>query len=248
MPAVRLYVINLKSAEERWRKIAAGAADAGLEIARIDAVDGNACPVSEWKGFDRGAFARWHGRRPLAGEYGCYRSHVAALEAFLADGGEWALIGEDDIEFEPDFASRADALTRCVSGADLINLHSFRRAGFFTYAETGFGDAVGRAAFGPQGSSACYAVSRSGAKKILLGLQRCFLPLDVAMERGWALGTENFSVKANLATLGKVAKHSQIGSTGAYGRTKPAAYRRLQAFGFRAAEFYRRLEYALQFR
>lgn len=248
MPAVRLYVINLKQAEERWAKVAANAEAAGLAIARIEAVDGNAFAPPDWEGFDRRAFTLWHGRRPLPGEYGCYRSHLAALETFLADGGDWALIAEDDAEFHHDIVPRTEALIARLPQAEIIRLFSFRHAGFFVWARTAFGDGIGRAAFGPQGSSLCYAVSRPAAAKLLASLQPCFLPLDVAMERGWANGVKTFSARGNLAALSIQAHSSQIGGRFHYGVTKLPAVLRLPALAFRTLEFIRRLEYAIRFR
>lgn len=226
----------------------ASAAAAGLNAIRIDAVDGQACPPADWRGLDRRAFALWHGRRPLPGEYGCYRSHLAALETFLADGGEWALIAEDDAEFEPDIALRTMALVKRLPQAEIIRLLSKRSIGFFVWARSEHGDGIGRAAFGPQGGLTVYAVSRAGAAKLLAAMNRCFLPFDVAMERGWAHGAKIVSTSANLARLGAHSGESQIAGRPQYRHTKLPAVLRLPALAFRIVEFVRRLEYAIRFR
>ena len=79
--ALRFFVINLDRSTERWHEIAQSAADIGVDVTRVPGTDGAAIPVAEWRDVDHDRFRRSHGRIILPGEYGCYRSHLAALQA-----------------------------------------------------------------------------------------------------------------------------------------------------------------------
>ena len=102
----RVRVITLSRRGDRW----AGFQQRLLEIAggwpfvateRQTAVDGHACLPPPWFHAGKGA-------------WGCYRSHLRAIEDAIQDGVESLLLLEDDAEFIPGFATAAPEFMRRV--------------------------------------------------------------------------------------------------------------------------------------
>ncbi len=82
------FLINLDNSRDRYARAATALAAAGLEFARVEAVDGRSDPPRVAPGF---------GRQVSGSEQGCRASHKVALEAFLAGDAPMAAIFEDDI-------------------------------------------------------------------------------------------------------------------------------------------------------
>lgn len=242
---LRCYVINLDRAPERWRRISQRADAADIELTRVRGVDGASAGLGESREADQAKFELLNGRFMLPGEYGCYQSHLAALRQFLSDGGEAAIILEDDVEIDAALPLRAAAILDAAPRAGLVRLLSHRNVGFRRRFTSALGDAFGRAALGPQGSAACYLVRRQGAAQLLRALVPMKLPYDVALERGWANGVETYSTGKNLVELGPLMAASQIASRAAYASTKKPTYRRIPAFVFRAGDLVLRLIYSM---
>jgi glycosyl transferase family 25 len=112
---------------------------------------------------------------------------------------------------------------------------------FKVFATSSFGDEIGRAGHGPQGSAACYAVTRAGAGKLLVCLQRMKYPWDIALERGWAMQAEIFATRVNVVAPGRHG--TTIATRSVYRDTKFKKWRRLKAYAERFLESARRLRY-----
>lgn len=243
--SVRIYVINLDRSIPRWERISAQARDMGLDVVRVVAVDGATVSPEDWIDTDPRQFSRMHGRYMLPGEYGCYRSHLQALQQ-IADGddNEISLIVEDDIDLQPDLVSRAIAIHQALPKAGLVKLFNHRTRGFRPKAVSTLGDAVGRCLHGPQGSAACYFVTRVAARKLLTTLGVMKLPYDIAMERGWDSGVETYTVRDKLTGLGPLYRQTAIAHVAQYRKTKATRLRRVSTHLFRARDYLCRLAYA----
>jgi glycosyl transferase family 25 len=242
---IEIYLINIGRAEDRLRTIQQQSLEFGISVERVEGVDGAQLPQDQWVGVDHDRFQSRHGRVILPGEYGCYRSHLMALERFLADGGEQALIIEDDISLDNEFLDRAMAVKATVPNADVIKLVNHRWNGFRPFSRSDKGDIVGRCLFGPQGSTACYLVTRRGAEKIVRSLAIMSLPWDVAIERGWDIGISIWSTRANIVGFSPLQRTTMIGWRRDYKAAKSSALRRVPAHIFRTVDFFRRLVYVL---
>lgn len=97
---------------------------------------------------DDAAFRRNTGRLMLPGEYGCYRSHIKALNAFLATADDLALIVEDDVELCADLRDRVQAAFEAVTDAGVIKFFNHRVVGFRKTNTSSRGDDIGRAIHG----------------------------------------------------------------------------------------------------
>lgn len=241
---VRIYAINMDRSIDRWEELCEQAAQLGLELQRIEAIDGAKVAQDERVDWDEPAFKLNTGRDMLPGEYGCYHSHLKALSAFVDSGLPAGVIIEDDIALIADLPARAVAALEAVPHADLIKFFNHRMVGFRHYVTTSQGDRIGRAFHGPAGSAACYVVTRAGATKLLDRLRIMEYPLDIALERGWATGTEVFTVHRDIVRSKRPP--STIATRAVYRTKKFAWWRRLPTHWIRARDYISRLKYTLQ--
>lgn len=241
---IRIYAINLDRSIERWDALSSQAADMSLDLLRIPGIDGAALAANARIDYDEDAFRRKNGRRLLAGEYGCYRSHLKALSAFLETGDAVGIIVEDDLVLTEDLCRRTAAAFEACPEADVIKLFNHRVVWFRHYCTSSLGDEIGRAAHGPQGSAACYGVSRAGAAKLVEKLRRMEYPWDVALERGWATGIEIYTMRADVAKT--TEEDTTIASRETYRSTKFPWWKRLNTYGLRFIDDAKRLGYALR--
>ncbi|WP_449091799.1 glycosyltransferase family 25 protein [Rhizobium sp. A41-96] len=245
MQPIPVYLINIDRAADRLAEIERQSGEFGFRFERINGVDGALVPRDQWIDVDHARFERRHGRTILSGEYGCYRSHLAALRKFLASGDDMALVIEDDVALDADFLTRAVATKEAAPTADLIKLVNHRWRGFRATANSRKGDVVGRCLFGPQGSTACYLVTRKGAEKIVKALAVMSLPWDVAIERGWDMHASIFTTNANIVGFSRLQRSTMIGWRRDYRAAKASPWRRIPAHLFRTLDFFRRIAYIL---
>ena len=157
-----IFAINLDRETGRWSELLASAEAAGLTLQRIAAIDGRALAKKDWTEIDLPTARKLSGRDILPGEYACYRSHIQALETFLADGSAYGLIVEDDILFGENTRRRIEAIIAAVPDFDVIKLVNNRMGLFLRAVETTEGDEIGRTLHGWPGSAAAYLVTRRG--------------------------------------------------------------------------------------
>ncbi|MBB4955554.1 glycosyl transferase family 25 [Agrobacterium vitis] len=244
-----VYVINLARSVDRWQAMAQSAADNQVSLIRVDAVDGRSVARQQWQDIDIKRFGRRNGRTVLPGEYGCYQSHLRALEAFVESGLPAGIILEDDVELVPEFDAKVRAILAVLPQTSLVKLVHHRAGGFLQVATTPHDVRVGACAFGPEGSSAAYALTRSAALKLLVGLKPMSLPFDVALGRGWAMDIAVYNVAHNLLRFAQDRQlPTDVGTTSDYKASKWKKWRRIPAYLFRAHENNLRIIHALRCR
>jgi glycosyl transferase, family 25 len=101
MKGMRAWVINLDRSPQRLAGISQQLQTLGLPWQRVPAVDARALTPEEAAQLDEAAFRARHGMPPLAGELGCYLSHVKVMRAFLATDDAFAVVLEDDVRLHP---------------------------------------------------------------------------------------------------------------------------------------------------
>ncbi len=242
---IQAYVINLKDSAQRREAVAASARKAGVAVRFVEAVDGRALALGEWRGFDRTGFILRHGRTPLGAEYGCYMSHLRALDRIVADGADYAVIAEDDVVFLDGFAERLAAIAQAAPTNAVVKLMNHRTKGFLEKVRTGAGDSVGRCMHGPNGSAIAYLLTPGAAAALRAGLLPMRLPYDIALERDWNHGVRVLTVRDAL-----VAPSPQTPSTihvpnDGYRATKLFVPLRLPAAIFRGYDYAMRSAYAV---
>ncbi|HET9068364.1 MAG TPA: glycosyltransferase family 25 protein [Amaricoccus sp.] len=167
------YLINLGRAPERWASMARIAAERGLALERIEAVDGR-----DPAALAASAAAADSGLTPA--EVGCFESHRAAWARVAAGEAPFGLVLEDDV-FLGD-TGLLDGLAEAAAGLDLVKLNAHPR-GMLVHlvplARVG-GRALFRPAQGTSDSSA-YLISRTFAARALELHRGYRAPLDLAL-------------------------------------------------------------------
>ncbi|WP_245419715.1 glycosyltransferase family 25 protein [Phyllobacterium salinisoli] len=241
--SIPVYVINLDRSKERLTAIKDSAKQFGVVVRRVPAVDGRVLPQSALADLDVGAFKRLHGKNVMPAEIGCYFSHLKALQEIAQGDEPHAVVVEDDVEFTADFTPFVEALSR-VSGWDAVKLVNHRTPLFRRFRQVNAGYWIGRCSHGPLGSSAAYAVTREGAKKLLEALRPMRLPYDVALERGWSGDYAIFTTDKPLVSLSRQALSTIADGRAAYARAKLPAWKRIGTLMFRASDYLRRMWFA----
>lgn len=240
--------INLARSSERWSQISATVAGSGVVLERIDAIDGSTIAPADRVDFDEVRFARYHGRLVLDGEYGCYLSHLSALQNVVDRGHPVAIICEDDIGFTRGVAERVASLFEAVPEMELVKLINHRTAGFVSHGRSPLGDEFGRCIHGPQGSAACYAVSLSGARKLLAVLRPMWLPYDVAFDRGWSTGVNTYTTRVPLVDFLGNSMETTIATSVEYRQSKLPKVKQIVTALFRGLDYLRRGLYSFRTR
>lgn len=217
-----------------------------MKLERIEAVDGSTIPPADRANVDAFRFARYHGRTVLDGEYGCYMSHLAALQRVVDRDDDIAIITEDDIGFTRGLAERVRSVFDASPGMDLLKLFNHRTSGFVSHGRSALGDEFGRCMHGPQGSAACYAVTRAGAQKLLDELTPMWLPYDIAFERGWATGAATYTTRDPLVDFLGDAAASTIATREEYRNAKLPKLQQLPTALFRGADYVARSLYSFR--
>lgn len=245
MDMIGLYIINLDRSSARWDAILSQANKMGLRVERVSGVDGRDVDQNERVDVNESEFIRRNGRSLLPGEYGCYKSHIAVLEQFLLSSYPTAVVMEDDVEFPENFMPRLDAIHKNLPSAEIVKLLNHRAKGFRETTVTIYGDRIGRCIHGPQGSAACYMITRTAARKLLEKIKIMQYPYDIALERGWKTGVSIYTVQTNIAKLSKLSHGSQIADRDQYRAVKIRGVRRIATHMIRAIDYVRRIRYAL---
>lgn len=235
---IPVFVINLARSTARMKILQDSAAESDVNLTRVEAIDGRTVPQDEWVDVDIQEFRRRNGRELLPGEYGCYRSHIRALEAFLESNQSYGIVLEDDVRLDSKFLDRVEAIIDAVTDFDVVKLVNHRAVGFVHLLRTEEGDELGRTCFGPQGSAAAYLVSRDGAEKMLRHLRVMKLPWDVAMERYWRIDLDLLSARSDILQFSEQRANSEI--TVDYEGSKFGPIRRFQTFLSRTREHFGR--------
>lgn len=209
-----IFVINLASREERWESVQTASDQAGVKLVLIEAIDGRLVSPADWVDIDKDRFADNTAREIFPGEYGCYRSHILALETFIESEAPFGIILEDDVLPDADFLDRAHAIVKETVAFDVVKLVNHRAVGFISLSTTSKGDVIGRTLFGPQGSAAAYLVSREGAQKIVRSRKTMELPWDATLERYWENDTNVLTVKDNILPFSDDRQLSSIAPDG----------------------------------
>lgn len=244
MPII-VHTINLDRSKARWQAFSESAAAAGVDIARVPAVDGKAIAEGDRRDTDEKLFLRRNGRGMQPGEYGCYQSHLAALRAFLDGGERHGVIAEDDIQFPKDFRLRLDSVASALPEKSVVKLVNHRVRGFRPSFTAGV-DRIGRCLHGPNGSAACYLVDRPAAEALLARLRPMTLPYDIALERGWETGVATYTTERPLVHFGALVQQTEIATKADYRSRRLPEWQRLPTHLFRAADYARRVSYGLR--
>lgn len=118
---IKVYLINLDRSPDRLANAVKNLNRVGLSFERISAVDGTKLDMKNIDSFAvREAVEKnsWITQAVI----GCAISHYLAYDKFIASGGEWALILEDDVEL---LDGAVDVLNKAIEVASKTDIFSF---------------------------------------------------------------------------------------------------------------------------
>ncbi|AGS20915.1 glycosyltransferase family 25 protein [Rhizobium etli] len=177
---VNTYLINLDRAPLRRFRMERLLAGFGLAYERVAAVDGAAISLPH-PGFDEKSYLSRHGRRPNPFEIGCYLSHVECARRFLASNAEFALILEDDLDFDGDLPELLEAALRHQAHWDILRLSTVNSGRKHRVEPLTASRSLAIALTREKGSGA-YLINRQAAGWIAGALLPMRLPYDLAFD------------------------------------------------------------------
>ena len=210
--ALPLVYINLDEDEARRRGIESSFGAIGIVPERFAAVRWNRLSEPEQAAlYSASLNARSYVRPLVAGEKGCYASHIGCWQRLLDSTASALVVLEDDVLPQPGFAELVAAVANLPSGWDMVKLIGRDRerprerwplaAGFelVSYRRV-------------PSLTAGYVVSRSGAAKLLVSRRPFGRPIDVDLRQWWENRLRMRGVMPAAIALAPTEASSSIGA------------------------------------
>ena len=203
---MQAFLINLEKAKERLESCKNEFQKIGLAPFIVKAIDGENFSPSE-KEVSKFSYMLKHGKRINIREVACYSSHLKALKLFLETQEEYALICEDDIEFDIQFLNVLEKSIRTPIKFDILRLSGSENKNkekgnpiklYKIYEEFYLSLNL---TYKP--IAACYLINRKAAKSVVKNLHIMDLPYDYALDRDWLLGVRSLTITPSIVNLKK---------------------------------------------
>ncbi|MEO0903501.1 MAG: glycosyltransferase family 25 protein [Pseudomonadota bacterium] len=232
-----VWLINLDRDTDRRARMEAQLSALDLPFTRFAAIYGKDHADELSKRADAAAYARNMGSPILPGKMGCYASHIAVWEAFLASDRDVALILEDDVVFHDDFLESLDLALAAADHWDTIRFNCIRaklpvRQGYV-------GDYSLNAYIGPFTGNAAYLLKRDVARRLLPNLWPQTRAFDHELNRFFRHDFRQFGLEP-FSTHVDDGNESSITGTGFALVNKFKWYQRLPHYRLKAANYFRR--------
>ena len=245
MDRLLTWVINLDRAPERLDRISRQLQRLDLPFKRLSAVDARLLTTEQRGALDEAAYRRKHGMTPVLGELGCYLSHVAVMQQFLASDAGFALVLEDDVLLQDSLPAVLQGLLAQPGRWDMAKLSAVHSGTPVPYLAVAPGHALAVMLSRCTGASA-YVINRHAAQRYLHSRNNLLpmeLPFDHVFDQGW-----RFGIKVRLVSPTPCKHDDQITSTMGYAdspQRKFVAWRRWPAHLYRLRNEWRRVAYGL---
>ncbi len=232
-----VWLINLDKDQDRLGQMTAQLDAMGLNYTRFAAINGKEQAEELSKRADADAYARNMGSPILPGKMGCYASHIAVWEAFVASDAKVALILEDDVVFHDDFLESLDIALAGADHWDTIRFNSIRAK--MPVSQGKLGPYSLNAYVGPFTGNATYLLKKDVARRLLPNLWPQTRAFDHELNRFFRhdfrqMGLEPFSSHVDDGDV------SSITGTGFALVKKFKWYKRLPHYRLKAANYFRR--------
>ncbi len=196
MTLPRIFVINLERDQLRREQMRERLDALGLAFEFLPAVLGTAIDLDTCPHYDGARRRRYFGRDMTQGEVGCLLSHRRIYEIMLRDDVACALVLEDDVTFEPDFAEVLRALMDNPVKWDMVRFLGSPK--IYRLGRRLIAPLVGRYWIaripGTHGGAHGYLLTQNAARILLAHTARSWLPIDTLQGRCWETGLESVVV------------------------------------------------------
>lgn len=190
------YVINLPRDTARREIMQARLEKAGVPFEFVEAVNGQDLKPEEMDFYDARKRRRYFGRDMLAGELGCLLSHLKIFKKMDRENIPYAVVLEDDVIFEDDFADVLRALFASPVPWDVIRFlgsEKIYKRGCRKIAPLTGRYALARLPTAPGGAHG-YMLTLDAAREMIRHMRKNWLPIDTLQGRTWETGLETLVV------------------------------------------------------
>jgi glycosyl transferase family 25 len=233
-----IWLINLDRDTDRLADMVAQLDGLGLTYTRFAAIYGKDHVETLSQRADADGYARNMGSPIIPGKMGCYASHIAVWEEFVASDYKVALILEDDVVFHDDFLESLDLALAGAAHWDTVRFNCIRAK--IPISQGKIGRYTLNAYAGPFTGNASYLLHKDVAKRMLPNLWPQTRAFDHELNRFFKhnfrqMGLEPFSSHVDDGDLSSI--------TGAnFGLVnKFKWYQRLPHYRLKAANYFRRI-------
>lgn len=190
----KTLVINLDSSTDRLEHCKQILGKQKIYFERISAVYGKSLSDEDlYRYYDKTLNIKQYHKSLNTGEIGCYLSHRKAWQKIIDDKLDFAVILEDDVVINGDFASAVQAISELTIEWDYIKLSEHKRKRNTVWQQT-----IGNYAltvFDKIPTLACaQVVSLRGARKLLTCSERFGRPVDVDIQYWWKKNLQVFGL------------------------------------------------------
>lgn len=201
-----IYLINLDGSNDRLASARAQLDAAGVAFERVPAFDGRGRAIEDFPDVDPAAAMAYMGRPLRGGEIGCYLSHLACVERFLASEQDHCVVLEDDLQLRPGafplIEQMIAGLLRRSTRWDVVNIGADR----LKYASPLFAlDASGAQAHVLRGhyfpmTTTGLVWTRQGAERFVKNCRPIFAPVDNFLREWQCVDDRGLAVSPPLVT------------------------------------------------
>ena len=234
---IGIWLINLDRDTSRLAAMSKQLDALGLHYTRFPAIYGKDHVSDLSKRADAAAYARNMGSPILPGKMGCYASHVAVWETFLASDCQVALILEDDVVFHDDFIESLDVALAGAAHWDTVRFNCIRAK--LPVSQGKIGPYTLNAYVGPFTGNAAYLLKRDVAERILPNLWPQTRAFDHELNRFFVHDFRQFGLEPFSSHVDD-GNESSITGTGFALVNKFPWYKRLPHYRLKAANYFRR--------
>ena len=191
--------------KERYKYVLLKAKKIGLPIRRISAIDGKALSKEKINKYVDENYQNYLGHYPKLGELGCSLSHIKAWKAFLASPFQFALIMEDDINFDPALLSTTiKLLTENKNLWDINNFNIVESQPALPLSVRHFSN-INKDLVVYLRLISCagaYMINRTAAQKLLRKALPIKMMTDYYFNRPWEFGLKFIAIEPCIVTQG----------------------------------------------
>ena len=193
MSQIPVFLINLDRSKQRLIDSTAQLDRLKVSFRRISAIDGSELNIADVAAFKDRDFAGYYKQLSLA-EYACYLSHRKCWQVIQDESIEYAVILEDDCVLQSGFVECLQDLPSIPIDWECLKLTEFpikrvvlKQLLYKTWQVCAYNKAPSR--------TGAYAISLSGAKKMLAHSTKILRPVDVDFQYVWEHGVDIYGLK-----------------------------------------------------